>query len=101
MYLRKNNLTGNYKHLNTVLAASVTPRYLPLGITDQITLKVVYIASIFVAYCMNTGTLIIIIITMARQPYMSLGLLFPKLLGLVYFVAVSDRLTGRHTYYTW
>jgi hypothetical protein len=32
---------------------------------------------------------------MARQPYMGLGLLFPRLLGLVHFVAVSDQLTGR------
>jgi hypothetical protein len=31
---------------------------------------------------------------MDRQPYMGLGL-FPRLLGLVHFVAVSDQLTGR------
>jgi hypothetical protein len=34
---------------------------------------------------------VIIIITMARQPYMGLGLLFLRLLGLVHFVAVSDQ----------
>jgi hypothetical protein len=37
----------------------------------------------------------IIIITMARQPYMGLGLLFPRLRGLCAFAAVRDRLTGR------
>jgi hypothetical protein len=44
---------------------------------------------------MGVIIIIIIIITMARQPYMGLGLLFPRLLGLVHFVAVSDQLTGR------
>jgi hypothetical protein len=39
--------------------------------------------------------IIIIIITMVRQPYMGLGLLFPRLRGLCAFAAVSDRLTGR------
>jgi hypothetical protein len=38
---------------------------------------------------------IIIIITVARQPYMGLGLLFPRLRGLCAFAAVRDRLTGR------
>jgi hypothetical protein len=32
---------------------------------------------------------------MAQQPYMGLGLLFPKLRGLCAFAAVRDRLTGR------
>jgi hypothetical protein len=32
---------------------------------------------------------------MARQPYMGLGLLFPRLRGLCAFAAVRDRLTGR------
>jgi hypothetical protein len=32
---------------------------------------------------------------MARQPYMGLGLLFPRLQGLCEFAAVRDRLTGR------
>jgi hypothetical protein len=32
---------------------------------------------------------------MARQPYMGLGLLFPRLLGLCAFAAVRDRLTAR------
>jgi hypothetical protein len=31
---------------------------------------------------------------MARQPYMGLGLLFPRLPGLCAFAAVRDRLTG-------
>jgi hypothetical protein len=40
--------------------------------------------------------IIIIIITMARKPYMGLGLLFPMLRGLFCaFAAVRDRLTGR------
>jgi hypothetical protein len=34
---------------------------------------------------------------MARQPYVGLGLLFPRLLGLVHFVAVSGQLTGTVT----
>jgi hypothetical protein len=38
--------------------------------------------------------IIIIIITMARQPYMGLGLLFPRLRGLCAFAAVSDRPTA-------
>jgi hypothetical protein len=37
---------------------------------------------------------IIIIITMARQPYMGLGLLFPRLRGLCAFAAVRDRPTA-------
>jgi hypothetical protein len=32
---------------------------------------------------------------MARQPYMGLGLLFPRLRGLCEFAAVRDRPTGR------
>jgi hypothetical protein len=36
------------------------------------------------------------IITMARQPYMGLGLLFPRLRGLCAFAAVSDRPTAAH-----
>jgi hypothetical protein len=36
----------------------------------------------------------IIITTMARQPYMVLGLLFPRLRGLWAFAAVRDRPTG-------
>jgi hypothetical protein len=32
---------------------------------------------------------------MAPQPYMGLGLLFPRLRGLCAFAAVRDRLTGR------
>jgi hypothetical protein len=32
---------------------------------------------------------------MAQQPYMGLGLLFPRLRGLCAFAAVRDRLTGR------
>ena len=47
----------------------------------------------------NTATKIIYniikIITMARQPYMGLGLLFPRLRGLCAFAAVRDRPTGR------
>jgi hypothetical protein len=39
--------------------------------------------------------IIIIIITMVRQPYMGLGVLFPRLRGLCAFAAVMDRLTGR------
>jgi hypothetical protein len=39
--------------------------------------------------------IIIIIITMAQQPYMGLGLLFPRLRSLCAFAAVRDRLTGR------
>jgi hypothetical protein len=35
----------------------------------------------------------IIIITMARQPYMGLGLLFPRLRGLCAFAAVRDLVT--------
>jgi hypothetical protein len=38
--------------------------------------------------------IIIIIITMARQPYMGLGLLFPRLRGLCAFAAVRDRPTA-------
>jgi hypothetical protein len=40
--------------------------------------------------------IIIIIITTAQQPYMGLGLLFPRLRGMFCaFAAVRDRLTGR------
>jgi hypothetical protein len=38
--------------------------------------------------------IIIIIITMAQQPYMGLGLLFPRLRGLCAFAAVRDRPTA-------
>jgi hypothetical protein len=46
-------------------------------------------------YLCTIITIIIIIITMARQPYVGLGLLFQRLRGLCAFVAVRDRLTGR------
>jgi hypothetical protein len=45
--------------------------------------------------CIIYIIIIIIKITMARQPYMGLGLLFPRLQGLCAFAAVRDRLTGR------